>query len=352
MKRAAILCPGRGSYTEKTLGSLPLDHPWVRRADERRRARGLASLATLDRAQKFEAATHLSPVNASGLIWLVSMLDAAAAASEHEIVCVAGNSMGWYTALAAAGALSFDDGFRLVQEMAILQEKQQKAEGGGQVLYPLVDDRWKTDAKLETAVRVGLAESKGEARLSIRLGGYAVLAGTEAGIAHLLRALPKVKLGQNLYPFRLMQHGAYHTPIVASVAESARELLPCADDDARRRTRGALHALVDGSGGARGLHSRRADHRDLRLHGERPRRTARARARSPRVSGSGQHARRRVRTDPRRGGLARDPQPRGLRPRAAERRAYPRFDAPLIGASLIGGASSGGAIVAVRTGPS
>jgi len=242
VKRAAILCPGRGSYTEKTLGSLPLDHPWVRRADERRRARGLASLATLDRAQKFEAATHLSPVNASGLIWLVSMLDAAAAASEHEIVCVAGNSMGWYTALAAAGALSFDDGFRLVQEMAILQEKQQKAEGGGQVLYPLVDDRWKTDAKLETAVRVGLAESKGEARLSIRLGGYAVLAGTEAGIAHLLRALPKVKLGQNLYPFRLMQHGAYHTPIVASVAESARELL--ADLEFRAPTT----TLVDGRG--------------------------------------------------------------------------------------------------------
>jgi malonyl CoA-acyl carrier protein transacylase len=242
VKRAAILCPGRGSYTEKTLASLPLDHAWVRRADELRRERGLPSLAALDRAARFDPATHLAPANAAGLIWLVSMLDAASAATEHDVVCVAGNSMGWYTALAVAGALEFDDGFRLVQEMAILQEEQQKAEGGGQVLYPIVDEHWRPDPKLEATVRDALADSKGDARISIRLGGYAVLAGNEAGIAHLLRGLPKTKLGQNLYPFRLMQHGAYHTPFVASVAEKARERLAGLRFSAPRTT------LVDGRG--------------------------------------------------------------------------------------------------------
>jgi [acyl-carrier-protein] S-malonyltransferase len=225
VKRAAILCPGRGSYTEKTLGSLPGDHPWVRRADELRAQRGLPSLAELDRASRFEPARHLAPANASALIWLVSMLDAASAALEHEIVGVGGNSMGWYTALAVAGALDFDDGFRLVQEMSILQEEQQKAEGGGQILYPVVDERWRPDAELEASVRSALESAPGAAWPSIRLGGYAVLAGTEAGIAQLLRALPKVKLGQNAYPFRLMQHGPYHTPLVASVAEKARARL-------------------------------------------------------------------------------------------------------------------------------
>ena len=53
----------------------------------------------------------------SPLICLVSMLDAERIADEHEVVVVVGNSMGWYTALAASGALDFDDGFRLVQEM-------------------------------------------------------------------------------------------------------------------------------------------------------------------------------------------------------------------------------------------
>src|SRR5262245_42097316 len=77
VKRAAILCPGRGSYTAQTLASLPIDHAWVRRADELRRERGLPSLAALDRAGRFDPATHLAPANAAGLIWLVSMLDAA-----------------------------------------------------------------------------------------------------------------------------------------------------------------------------------------------------------------------------------------------------------------------------------
>jgi malonyl CoA-acyl carrier protein transacylase len=150
--------------------------------------------------------------------------------------------MGWYTALAVAGAVDFDDGFRLVQEMALLQEEQQRSEGGGQVLYPLVDEQWRSDAELEASVKNALAGSRGEARISIRLGGYAVLAGTEAGIAHLLRALPKAKLGQNLYPFRLMQHGPYHTPFVASVAEKARERL------ARLEFRAPRTTLVDGRG--------------------------------------------------------------------------------------------------------
>jgi len=246
MKRAAILCPGRGAYTEKTLRSLPLrgapGHDFVERADALRGARGLPSLAELDSASRFESATHLAPANVSSLIWLVSMIDAARAAEEDAIVCVAGNSMGWYTALAVAGALDFDDGFRLVQEMAELQTEQQKAEGGGQVIYPVVDERWTRDPKLEDVVRAALETSDGAARSSIRLGGYEVLAGTEAGIAHLLRVLPKTKLGQNLYPFRLMQHGPYHTPFAAPVAERARARL------ADLRFRAPRTTLVDGRG--------------------------------------------------------------------------------------------------------
>lgn len=242
MKRAAILCPGRGSYTEKSLGSLPRDHAWVRRADELRAERGLASLAELDGAKKFEPARHLAPADVSPLIWLVSMLDAAAAAAEHRVVCVAGNSMGWYTALAVAGALDFDGGFRLVQEMSILQQEQQASEGGGQVLFPVVDEPWKRRPELEASVAEALASSKGEAMPSIRLGGYAVLAGSEAGVAHLLKTLPKVKLGQNLYPFRLMQHGPYHTRLVAGVAAKARERLAGLRFTAPKTT------LVDGRG--------------------------------------------------------------------------------------------------------
>jgi [acyl-carrier-protein] S-malonyltransferase len=243
VSRVVLLCPGRGSYTEKSLHSLPAEHAWVRRAEELRAEYGLSSLVELDQAAKFDPKLHLEPANVSPLIWLVSMLDCAAARAEHEIVAVAGNSMGWYTALAVGGALDFDDGFRLMQEMSLLQQQHAAAsEGGGQVIYPLVDETWQRDPEKVAAVETALAANPDDAFRSIELGGYAVLAGTEAGIAALLRSLPKTKLGSTPYPFRLMQHGPYHTPLVEPVAARARKSL------ARLGWRAPHTTLVDGRG--------------------------------------------------------------------------------------------------------
>jgi len=225
VKRIAILCPGRGSYTDKTLRSLPDSHPWIDRAEALRRERNLQSLVELDRAAKFDSKVHLLPENVSPLIYLISMLDAAARMQEDKCVAVAGNSMGWYTALAVGGAISFDDGFRLVQEMSILQKDHQAEFGGGQIIYPVIDDAWRPDAERARHVDDALTSSNGTAFRSIDLGGYVVLAGNEAGIAHLLAALPKVKIGATMYPFRLMQHGAYHTPLVENVSLRAQETL-------------------------------------------------------------------------------------------------------------------------------
>jgi [acyl-carrier-protein] S-malonyltransferase len=239
MKRALLLCPGRGSYTEKSLRSLPPEHPWVRRAEELRREQGLPSLLELDQAAKWSPSLHLEPRNVSPLIWLVSMLDSAEALRTHSVVAVAGNSMGWYTALAVAGALDFDDGFRLMQTMSILQQEQA---GGGQVLYPQVDDDWRPSPELAEHVRAALASSNGEAFPSILLGGQAVLAGTEAGIAHLLKSLPRVQLGQNQFPFRLIGHGPYHTPLLEDVSARARASLSSLEFRAPRVP------LIDGRG--------------------------------------------------------------------------------------------------------
>ncbi|MEO0651077.1 MAG: ACP S-malonyltransferase [Planctomycetota bacterium] len=239
MTRAFLILPGRGSYTEKSLGSLPKGHPWVAHADAYRASLELPPLSELDAAEKFSSKLHLRPANVSALIYLVSMLDAAEAASRHQLVAIAGNSMGWYTALAAGGALSFEDGLRLVQEMALLQEQHPE---GGQVIYPLVDDEWRPDAERRAAVEAALASSGGDARHSIHLGGYAVLAGTEVGIRHLLDHLPKVKVGAIPYPFRLMQHGPYHTPWVEPVSRAARERLASLEFSAPTAT------LIDGDG--------------------------------------------------------------------------------------------------------
>ncbi len=269
MKRIAILCAGRGSYTEKTLRSLPADHPFVRRADELRARYELAPLTELDAAQKFRPDVHLRPANVSPLIWLVTLLDAARCAGDTggdsgpgkrgtgsaswsldvlprpdargaaRVVAVAGNSMGWYSALAVAGALDFDDGFRLVQEMALLQEE---VVGGGQMIHPIVGEDWRVDPERVRVVDEAIASSEGQAFPSIALGGYAVLAASDAGLAHLQRALPPAQLGKNRYPFKLVGHGPYHTPLVLEVAERARERLANLDWRRPRAT------LVDGRG--------------------------------------------------------------------------------------------------------
>lgn len=239
MTRSVVICPGRGSYTERSLGSLPTGHAWVDAAEALRAERNLPSLVALDRAERFSAAQHLRPANVSALIYVVSMIDAAHAMARTRPTAVCGNSMGWYTALAAAGALSFEDGFRLVQDMALIQEQH---DVGGQILFPIVDDDWRFDGDRAALVDDALASSGGEAFSSIHLGGYEVLAGTEAGLRHLLDVLPQVELGGTVYPFRLLRHGAYHTPLVAGAGEEGRQRL------ADLEFRAPAVTLIDGRG--------------------------------------------------------------------------------------------------------
>ena len=205
---------------EKSLRSLPREHEWVQAADRLRGDLGLESLRDLDGAEKFEPARHLRPANISALIYVVSMLDGARVLAENDVTCIAGNSMGWYTALALGGALSFEHGFELVQKMALFQEEV----AGGQILYPVVDEDWRRDPELEERVRRVLV-GDGEVFPSITLGGYVVLAGSSKGISRLLKELPAVQAGKNRYPIRLAQHGPYHTPLADPVTVRARREL-------------------------------------------------------------------------------------------------------------------------------
>ena len=47
MSRIGLVCPGRGSYTEASLGSLANDHPWVKTADRIRAGFDLEPIAAL-----------------------------------------------------------------------------------------------------------------------------------------------------------------------------------------------------------------------------------------------------------------------------------------------------------------
>jgi len=242
--RVVLVCPGRGAYTSASLGSLAAEHPLVMRAEELRAPYGLEPLADLDGAGTFEPPRHLRPSNAAPLIFLSTLLDVETAVGDHDPVAVVGNSLGWYSALAVSGALGFDDAFRLVQQMALLQEEPLPEDGpGGQVIYPLTDADWQPDAERQAAVAEVLSNGAAPHVFeSVELGAYAVLAGDEGGVQRLLRGLPPVQAGDRRFPLRLALHGPYHTPLLARVAEAAAQALAGLDWERPTVT------LVDGRG--------------------------------------------------------------------------------------------------------
>lgn len=224
MTRAAVVFPGRGSYTPASLGSLPRAHSWVRRADELRRGFGLPPLSEIDAAERFDASVHLRPVNASPLTFLSSLLDAERIAGDHEVVVVVASSTGWYTSLAASGALDFDEAFRLVQEMALGADSDLPG-GVAELIYPLSDEAWHPDPTYANALTAAFAGVNGDAHRAQELGPFAVVAGTKAGIGRLAEQLPPVTLADRAYPVRLAMGDAWHTPLRAAAAEAAAERL-------------------------------------------------------------------------------------------------------------------------------
>ena len=222
---------------------MPPDHPWVRRADELRRDYDLPTISELDAAPRFDPAVHLRSAHSGPLAFLGSLLDAERIADDHEVVVVVASSSGWYTALAASGALSFDDAFRLVQTMALLAEEPIVDEdAGGQLVYSLTDADWRPDSANISALEAVLARHAEEVHLSIDLGGFAILSATSAVLATIAGELPAVQSGSRRFPLRAAGQQAWHTPLRARSAAEASVRLADLTWEAPNVT------LVDGRG--------------------------------------------------------------------------------------------------------
>jgi acyl transferase domain-containing protein len=228
---ALIVCPGRGTYGKAELGYLKRFHAdkadLVGRFDRLRAERGQPTISELDGAERFSPALHTRGDIASPLIFAASYADFLAIDPERfDIAAVTGNSMGWYTALAVAGAVEAEQGFRIINAMG---ENSQAGEAGGQVLLTLVDDEWRALPGLRGQI-LGLAEAIGARQgcslyVSIELGGMIVFAGNEPGLAALLAEAPPTPARD---PLRLVNHGPFHTPLMAGSSERALAQLPSA----------------------------------------------------------------------------------------------------------------------------
>lgn len=212
--RVVLVCPGRGSYSRETLGTLA-STPSGLAADTFRASLGRPTPTELDRAPSFLSKLHVAGENASILTAAFTLADRDAL-GDIDVVAVIGNSMGWYTALAVAGALPLPDALRLIETMAQMQAGNVV---GGQVLYPLVDDAWLPLPSPELAEL--LATTPG-LYTSIRLGGQVVVGGTTEAIALAMSRLPPRKIGERDAPMQLPLHSAFHTPLLAETAARAQ----------------------------------------------------------------------------------------------------------------------------------
>ncbi|HLL31753.1 MAG TPA: ACP S-malonyltransferase, partial [Allosphingosinicella sp.] len=142
---ALVVCPGRGTYGKAELGYLKRLHgdkkELIGTFDRLRSERGQPTITELDGADRFSPALHTRGDIASPLIFAASYADFLSIDSgRFDIAAVTGNSMGWYSALAVAGAVGPEQGFRIIDSMG---ENSQAGEPGGQVLLTLVDEAWR-----------------------------------------------------------------------------------------------------------------------------------------------------------------------------------------------------------------
>lgn len=226
---ALIVCPGRGSYGKAELGYLKRFHSdkpeLVAAADRIRAEAGQPGISELDGAERFSVATHTRGDTASPLIFTCAYADYLSIDRDRfEVAAVTGNSMGWYIALACAGAVSPEHGFAIVDAMG---RYSQAGEPGGQVLLSLVDEDWRPVPGLREQV-LGLAGSIGgragaSLHVSIELGGMIVLAGNEAGLSALLAETPS---NPGREPMRLVNHGPFHSALMQGSSDGAMASLP------------------------------------------------------------------------------------------------------------------------------
>jgi len=220
-KKAVVICPGRGTYNASELGYLARHHSGktdiIQMIDRVRTEAGQEPISAIDNAETFSSARHGSGENASLLIYACAISDFLSINKDlYDIVGVSGNSMGWYLSLAAGGAISLEDGARLVNGMGQIMTEHGV---GGQVVYPSVDDNWVPHQKRQQLIHNALSMI-GDLTLStsIHLGGMHVFAGGDRGIKHLMSELPK----EGVFPLRLRGHSAFHSAQLDHIVPMAK----------------------------------------------------------------------------------------------------------------------------------
>lgn len=214
MPRTAFLFPGQGAQYVGMAGALYDALPAVRELFDRAAALlgyDLLSVCLAGPKERLDSTAVSQPAIYVASLAALEQLKATEPAALTDAVAAAGLSLGEYTALTFADALSFEDGLRLVQKRGEAMQADADARAGGMVSLLLLDQ-----PKVEALV----ARVNGEVGL-LRIAnflcpGNLVVSGEKAACdrAEQLAA----EAGGRAMPLSVA--GAFHTPLMQPAVEA------------------------------------------------------------------------------------------------------------------------------------
>ena len=212
MAKTAFLFPGQGAQYvgmgAALAGSLPAAKALFDQASD---ALGydLLDLCTNGPAERLNATDVSQPAIFVASLAALESLKQSEPEAANDVVATAGLSLGEYTALVFAGALSFADGLAVVRERGRAMQNAAEATPSGMVSALLLD---------ATQVNEVVEESKGAGRIWVAnylCPGNTVLSGETAAIDAAEKAI-EAKGGK---PVRLAVAGAFHTELMKPADE-------------------------------------------------------------------------------------------------------------------------------------
>jgi len=222
MRDLAFVCPGQGSQTVGMGRAVAEDSPAAAavftRADEAL-GESISDLAWSGPAERLDLTENAQPaILATSIAILAALRERWAAEGLAEPIpsFFAGHSMGQYTALVAAGALSLDDGVRLVRERGrLMQASGQGRDGAMAALIGLDDARLPELVEGASAHGVFVVANRNAPGQVVVSGERAAIeAGAE--LAKTLGAKRAIVLPVSV---------AAHSPLMAEAAEGMRAAL-------------------------------------------------------------------------------------------------------------------------------
>ena len=207
----ALVFPGQGSQSTGMLAELAQAHPQVREAfAEASEGAGvdLWRLAQEGPAERLDSTEFTQPALLAAGVAVWRVWQAVGGATPAQL---AGHSLGEYSALVAAGALSLGDGARLVRTRGQLMQAAAPAGTGAMAAVIGAED-----ALIEQACAAASTDAQAVVPANFNSPGQVVIGGHAAAVDRALEALAQAGVRKSV---RLAVSVPSHTPLMRDAAD-------------------------------------------------------------------------------------------------------------------------------------